>query len=164
MRMDSASRRITASLDMIYGAFAKACDLEQWLPPSNMIGKMLHFDFRSGGLYRMRLTFKDAENGTGKTSQDSDEVEVRLIHLEEGRRIEQEVTFESDNPAFAGVMRMVWTLQSENGGTIVTIQAENVPRGIRPEDHEAGMKSSLENLAAFVEGRARRDRETPPDS
>jgi hypothetical protein len=27
-----------------------------------------------------------------------------------------------------------------------------VPEGIRPEDHEAGFRSTLENLAAFTEG------------
>lgn len=151
MRIDSASRRIAASPEVIYGAFAKAGAMEQWLPPNNMKSKMLHFDFRSGGSYRMRLTFRDAESGTGKTSQDSDEVEVRLIRLEEGKRIEQEVSFESDDPAFAGVMRMVWTFQPETRGTIVTVLAENVPRGIRSEEHEVGMNSSLENLAAFVE-------------
>lgn len=155
MRVDSASLRIAASPEVIYEAFAKEGAMEQWLPPSNMIGKMLHFDFRSGGSYRMLLTFRDAENGIGKTSQDSDEVEVRLIRLEEGKRIEQEVVFESDDPAFAGAMRMVWTFQPENGGTIVTVRAENVPRGIRSEDHDAGMKSSLENLATFVEDLAR---------
>ena len=29
--------------------------------------------------------------------------------------------------------------------------AENVPPGISAEDHSAGVRSSLENLAAFVE-------------
>ncbi len=65
------------------------------------------------------------------------------------------MSFESDDPAFAGVMRMVWKFQSRDGGTIVTVRAENVPHGIRSEDHEAGMNSSLSNLAAFVEGKAR---------
>lgn len=155
MRIDSASRRIAASPEAIYGAFAKADAVEQWLPPSNMTGKMLHFDFRSGGSYRMRLTYREPENALGKTSQGSDEVEVRLIRLEAGRRIEQEVTFESDDPAFAGLMRMGWSFKPENGATVVTVRAENVPRGIRSEDHEVGMNSSLENLAAFVEGQNR---------
>jgi uncharacterized protein YndB with AHSA1/START domain len=139
----------------IYSAFSEAGAMERWLPPSNMKGKMLHFDFRDGGSYRMRLAFRDPEQGAGKTSDDSDEVEVRLIRLEEGKRIEQEVAFESDDPAFAGLMRMVWTFQPENGVTLVTVRAENVPYGISPEDHEVGMNSSLENLAAFVEGRER---------
>jgi uncharacterized protein YndB with AHSA1/START domain len=118
-----------------------------------MKGKMLHFDFRNGGSYRMRLTFKDAQHGTGKTSEDSDEVEVRLIRVEAGKRIEQEVAFESDDPAFAGIMRMIWTFQPENGATLVSVRAENVPYGISPQDHEIGLNSSLDNLAAFVEGK-----------
>jgi uncharacterized protein YndB with AHSA1/START domain len=154
MSVDSASRRISASPEALYGAFAEVGAMEQWLPPGNMTGTMLHFDFRDGGSYRMRLTYKDPKQGTGKTSEDSDEVEVRLIHLEGGKRIEQEVVFESDDPAFAGLMRMVWTFQPENGMTVVMVQAENVPYGIRPEDHEVGLNSSLENLAAFVEGQA----------
>ena len=36
---------------------------------------------------------------------------------------------------------------------LVTIRAENVPPGISPEDHEAGLNSSLANLAAFVEAK-----------
>jgi uncharacterized protein YndB with AHSA1/START domain len=125
--------------------------MERWLPPDNMTGKMLHFDFREGGSYRMRLTYAEPEQGRGKTSEDSDEVEVRLTKLEDGRRIEQEVTFESEDPSFSGVMRMIWTFQSQDEGTLVTIRAENVPEGIRPEDHDAGLNSSLKKLAGFVE-------------
>jgi hypothetical protein len=33
----------------------------------------------------------------------------------------------------------------------VTLIYENVPRGIRPEDNEAGSLSSLQKLAALVE-------------
>ena len=102
----------------------------------------------------MRLEYTGAKPGTGKTSPDSDEVKVRLTRLNAGRLIEQKIVFESDDPAFSGVMRMIWTFQPERDGTLVTVRAENVPSGIRPEDHEIGMKSSLENLAAFVEGKA----------
>ena len=85
--------------------------------------------------------------------EDSDEVEVRLMKLEDGRKIEQEVIFTSEDPAFSGVMRMIWTFYPEGEGTLVTIRAENVPEGIRPEDHSAGLSSSLEKLAAFVEAK-----------
>ena len=150
-RIDSASRLISASPRAVYRAFAEPRAMEQWIPPRNMTGKMLHFDFREGGSYRMRLTYAEPQQGQGKTSEDSDEVEVHLTKLEDGRRIEQEVTFESEDPAFSGIMRMVWTFQPERDGTLVMVLAENVPEGIRPEDHEAGMKSSLESLAGFVE-------------
>lgn len=51
-------------------------------------------------------------------------------------------------------MTMTWRLTSSNDATEVTITAEDVPDGIKPEDHAAGLKSSLDNLAAYVEGGA----------
>ncbi len=36
----------------------------------------------------------------------------------------------------------------------VTVTADNVPNGISKADHDAGMRSSLENLTAFVERRS----------
>ena len=50
-------------------------------------------------------------------------------------------------------MTMRWTLEPQGEGTMLTVAAENVPVGIRPEDHEAGLASSLSNLAAIVEGK-----------
>lgn len=35
--------------------------------------------------------------------------------------------------------------------TRIDSASRHVPEGIRPEDHEAGLNSSLENLAGFVE-------------
>jgi hypothetical protein len=42
-------------------------------------------------------------------------------------------------------------VQPQDEGTLVRIRAENVPEGIRPEDHDAGLNSSLEKLARLVE-------------
>lgn len=125
--------------------------MEQWLPPKGMTGTMLDFDFCEGGSYSMRLTYNESPSGGGKTSDDSDEVVVKLVSLIEGRRIEQAVTFESEDPAFSGVMRMTWMFQPAPTGTLITIRCENVPEGIRSEDHEAGLTSTLENLASFLE-------------
>ena len=150
-RIDSASRLISASPHTVYRAFAEPGAMERWLPPDNMTGKMLKFDFRECGSYRMRLTYGARQQGRGKTSEDSDEVEVRLTKIEDGRRIEQEVSFESEDPCFSGVMRMIWTFEPQDKGTLVTIRAENVPEGIRQEDHDAGLRSSLEKLARLVE-------------
>ena len=66
-------------------------------------------------------------------------------------RIVQVIEFESEDPAFAGTMTVDWTLADVPGGTEVTILCENVPEGIRPDDHETGLRSTLENLAAFTE-------------
>lgn len=150
-RVDSASRLISASPRTLYRAFSEPGSMECWLPPDSMTGKMLHFDFREGGSYRMRLTYVDPQEGGGKTSVDSDEVEVKLTKLDDGRTIEQEVIFESEDPSFSGVMHMIWSFQPQGERTLVTIQAKNVPKGIRPQDHDAGLNSSLKKLAGFVE-------------
>lgn len=75
------------------------------------------------------------------------------MELIPNQRMVQTVVFESDDPAFAGEMRMTWTLAPVPGGTNVTVRCENVPAGIGHEDHQAGLRSTLENLAAFTEGR-----------
>lgn len=124
--------------------------MERWVPPEGMTATVLSFDFREGGGYRMRLTCETPQSGSGKTSEDSDEVEVRFTRLLEFRRIEQAVTFESSDAGFAGVMRMTWTFDPVTNGTLVTVCAEDVPRGIRREDHEAAMTSTLDNLASFL--------------
>lgn len=129
--------------------------MERWMPPRNMTATMLHFDFQEGGSYRMRLTYKDPEDGRGKTSEDADEVDVRFVRLIDAKQIEQAVTFESDDSAFSGVMRMTWTFEHVENGTRVTIRAEDVPRGIRPEDHQTGMNATLDNLASFLEEKNR---------
>lgn len=149
-RVDSASRFIPVSPTAVYAAFSNPQAMEQWVPPQNMTAVMLHFDFREGGSYRMRLTYKEA--GYGKTSDNADEVEVRFVKLVAPERVEQAVTFESDDPAYAGVMRMTWTFEAAANGTLVTIRAEDVPPGIRPEDHEVGMNSTLDNLASYLVG------------
>jgi uncharacterized protein YndB with AHSA1/START domain len=150
-RVDTASRLILASASKVYEAFASAGAMESWLPPEGMTGTMLAFAFREGGAYRMRLTYREQQHAPGKTTEDADEVEVRFIKLVPYERIEQAVTFESDDPAFAGQMRIVWALESQRDGTLVTVRCGDVPPGIRPEDHQAGLTSTLNNLAAFVE-------------
>jgi uncharacterized protein YndB with AHSA1/START domain len=40
---------------------------------------------------------------------------------------------------------------SLRGGTEVTMRFEHIPPGIRPEDNDAGTRSSLEKLARYVE-------------
>ncbi|HVS76527.1 MAG TPA: SRPBCC domain-containing protein [Steroidobacteraceae bacterium] len=125
--------------------------MEAWLPPVGMTGSMLVFEFREGGFYRMRLTYDEPRHTPGKTTDDADEVEVRFVKLIPDERIEQAVTFTSDDPAFSGEMRMVWTFEAAQSGTLVSVRCEHVPDGISREDHEAGLRSTLDNLAAFTQ-------------
>jgi hypothetical protein len=50
-----------------------------------------------------------------------------------------------------GEMTMVVTFEERDGGTEVTIVFERIPSGIRPEDNDAGCRSSLEKLARYLE-------------
>lgn len=71
--------------------------------------------------------------------------------LEADRRVVQETEFQSDDPALAGTMRLIWALDPMPDGTRVSVTCENVPEGISKEDHDAGLRSTLANLASFTE-------------
>ncbi len=77
--------------------------------------------------------------------------DVRISQFVPGERLVQEIAFESDDPAFAGTMRMEWSLRSTEDGTDVEIVARNIPEGIRARDHAEGITSSLANLSAHLE-------------
>jgi uncharacterized protein YndB with AHSA1/START domain len=152
VRVDSVSRLIAASPQTIYRAFIDPTSLASWLPPTGMKCQLQEFDPREGGGYRMTLTYEQPEHPVaGKASEHSDVVEVRFVTLVPDQRIVQVVEFESEDPAFAGAMTMTWSLTPVRGGTEVSIRCGNVPEGIRKEDHDQGLRSSLENLAAFTE-------------
>jgi hypothetical protein len=53
---------------------------------------------------------------------------------------------------YVGTMTMTWALGAVDGGTRVDITANDVPDGITADDHAAGMTSSLDKLASYVEG------------
>lgn len=150
-RTDRASRLIKAPAAKVYAAFLDPQALVRWLPPEGMSGAMLAFDARAGGGYRMALRYEGEDHAPGKSDADSDLVEVRFLKLVPDRLILQAADFESDDPAFAGTMTMSWSFEPAEGGTRVAIECENVPQGITRRDHEMGLKSSLKNLATFVE-------------
>jgi uncharacterized protein YndB with AHSA1/START domain len=54
----------------------------------------------------------------------------RFVELVPDKHVVHLVTFESDDPIFAGEMKMRWHLSPVPGGTKVTITCENVPEGI----------------------------------
>jgi uncharacterized protein YndB with AHSA1/START domain len=150
-RTDKASRIVTASLATVYNAFVDPAALVEWLPPKGMIARIETFEPKAGGHYRMALTYDAPDPSVrGKASEDTDIVEGRFVELVPNDRVVQIVTFESDDPAFAGEMKMTWSLRPVAGGTEVSIVCENVPEGISAEDHAAGLSSTLDNLAEFV--------------
>jgi uncharacterized protein YndB with AHSA1/START domain len=142
---------IAASPEHVYAALVDPEALSAWLPPTGMTGTFERFDPRPGGSYRLVLTYADASASRGKTTTNSDIVESRFNDLVPGVRVVQAVDFVSDDPAYAGSMRMTWEITAVDEGTRVDIVADNVPDGIAANDHATGLASSLANLAEYLE-------------
>ena len=150
-RTDRASRLVDAPVARVFDALVDRAALETWLPPDGMTARFERFDPTPGGSYRLVLTYADPSEARGKSSADSDIVEARYVDIVPGDRVVQAVDFVSDDPAFAGTMTMTWTVLAVDDGTRVEIIAEDVPGGISAEDHAAGLTSSLDSLASYVE-------------
>ena len=146
------SRVIKAPPRSVYRAFVEPEAIAAWRRPEGMTARIFTFDPREGGGYRIALDYVDAGPGVrGKTSERSDAFTGRFLTLIPDEKIVEEVDFESDDPQFAGTMRLTTTFEAVPDGTRVTVLVENAPRGIKPADHDVGIRSSLANLAAFVE-------------
>jgi uncharacterized protein YndB with AHSA1/START domain len=149
-RTDTASRIIRASPNAIYAAMIDPNAIVQWRPPSGMTASMQHFEPRVGGTYYMVLTYETADQ-QGKISRHSDEVRGQFVERVQNERMMELVRFQSDDPDLQGAMTITTTLTEVSHETEVKVTCENVPHGIAQRDHEAGMASSLTNLAALVE-------------
>jgi uncharacterized protein YndB with AHSA1/START domain len=149
-RTDTASHVLEAEPERVYAALVDGDALLAWLPPVGMTARFDRFDGRPGGGYRMVLTHADASTAPGKTTADSDVVEARFVDMVPGVQVVQAVDFVSDDPRCSGTMIMTWELSRAGAGTRIEIRADDVPEGISADDHAAGLRSSLENLAAYV--------------
>ena len=153
MRPMKVSRLVRAPAQTLYDAFLDPEALAAWLPPEGMRGEISRFEPWEGGGYRMRLSYESPSPARrGKTEPDADVVDVRFVELAPAARIVQAADFDTKDLAFGGTMTMTWTFTERAAGTEVSVEVENLPPGIREEDHAAGIRSSLENLARFVSG------------
>jgi len=146
------SRLIKAPRETVFQAFLDPVALESWLVPETMTGKVHRFDARVGGGYEMSLYYPESETTDhGKTSAREDRYTAQFVELTPPSRIVEIITFDTSDPSFAGEMTMEVILEERAGGTDVTIAFWPLPPGIRPEDNNAGTRSSLEKLARLVE-------------
>lgn len=145
----TASRIILASARAIFRAFVDPEVLAKWRAPAGVTGRVSNFDPRVGGGYRMKLTY--LAEGEGKTDGRNDVVSVRFLELLPDETIIEAVTFESEQPEFAGKMTLTTSLRPVTDGVRVTFVAEDVPHGISEADHQRGMNSALNNLATLLE-------------
>lgn len=149
------SRVIHAPRSAVYQAFLNQDALARWLPPGNMMGYVHTLEPQAGGKIHMSLVYQDIDESPddkgGKSTADADTFEGEIVELVADEKIVWATEFESDNPDFAGTMIITWSLRDADEGTHVTARCENIPAGVRPEDNEAGSRSSLEKLAAYLE-------------
>jgi uncharacterized protein YndB with AHSA1/START domain len=146
------SRIIKAPRQRVYAAFLDADAVGAWLPPKGMRAQVHAFEPRAGGAYEMTLTYLSTrDRPRGKTTDDSDTVRGRFAELVPDERIVQVVAFDSADAAFADAMTITWSFADVPGGTEVTVDCENAPAAVRHQDHETGVRSTLANLAVYVE-------------
>jgi uncharacterized protein YndB with AHSA1/START domain len=147
------SKFIHAPPEALYRAFTDPSLLPAWLVPGDMTGAVNDFDLRVGGGYTMSLFYPPSQaEGRGKTAGREDRYTARFLELVPGQRLAAAITFHTSDPAYQGEMIMEVTLEPRDKGTWVHIQFTDIPPGIRPEDNEAGTRSSLDKLAHLVEG------------
>ncbi len=142
---------IAAPREAIYRAFTDPAALEAWQAPEGMTARVHAFDGRAGDGYRMSLFYPASEpSGVGKSDEREDRYTARFVDLDPPARIVEAIVFDTTDPAFAGEMTMTVTLAEVENGTEVTVAFDGLPPGIRPEDNDAGTRSSLANLARYV--------------
>ena len=149
------SKIINAKPGEIYKAFASVEALEAWQAPGDMTAKIHNFDFRAGGGYEMSLYYPDDETDKssemkGKTKEKEDRFTTRFIELIPDKKIIEAVNFQTSDPDFMGEMLIEITFEPVEEGTNVTFLFKNIPKGIKPEDNEAGTISSLNKLTEYV--------------
>lgn len=150
MRTDTYAQLVTASPGAVFRAFTNPEAICRWRPPKGMSCHIYQFEAAPGGRFRIAYRYDNAADAHGKTSEHEDVFHGHFATIEPDKRIVEVVAFESDDPGFAGEMTITTTLEPKTGGTLVTFVCENVPPGISAEDHEAGMRSSLENLQEYL--------------
>jgi uncharacterized protein YndB with AHSA1/START domain len=145
------SRRVNAPRAVVYRALLDARAVATWMVPTGMTSHVHAFDAREGGSFRISLTY-DTPTGTGKTTAHTDTYHGRFVKLVPDEQVIEAIEFETTNPALQGEMTITTTLTDADGGTDLDAVHEGLPPGVRAEDNEAGWRSSLEKLAALVEG------------
>jgi uncharacterized protein YndB with AHSA1/START domain len=147
------SKKIKAPRTAVYQACLDPDALASWRVPDNMTGHVHVFDARAGGTFRMSLTYQDQEQEQppgGKTSEGTDTFQGRFIELVPDEKIVEIIEFESQDPRFAGEMKVTTSLTDTGEGTEITVRCEGIPAGIRPEDNEAGTEQALQKLATLL--------------
>jgi uncharacterized protein YndB with AHSA1/START domain len=127
----------------VFDAFASADALEQWFSPASDIStRVIEFDFRSGGRYRIVFSLPD---GT--------ETSLRGEFTRIDRPIQLRFTWCWEKPdPHAGLDTLVTIDFVDKGGiTEVVVSHEKMEDSEARDRHSAGWRGALERLHAWLE-------------
>lgn len=150
MSSTGISRHVNAPRAVVYRALLDARAVATWMVPTGMTSQVHAFEAHEGGSFRISLTY-DAPTGTGKTTANTDTFHGRFVKLVPNEKVVEVVEFETADPAMRGEMTITIALEDKGGGTNILAVHEGLPPGLSTSDNEAGWRSSLAKLAAFVE-------------
>ncbi|MES2643623.1 MAG: SRPBCC domain-containing protein [Myxococcota bacterium] len=143
---------VHAPRSLVYQTLLDPAQIAIWRVPDGMTSEVHTFDARTGGRFRVSLTY-ESPTATGKTSSHTDTYGGRFLALVRDERIVEELAFETTDPALQGTMTITTDLvDGENGGTDLEAVHEGLPPGVSPADNEVGWRISLGKLAALCEG------------
>jgi uncharacterized protein YndB with AHSA1/START domain len=145
------SKQLRAPRARVYRALIDPVAVAKWMVPDGMTCHVHAFDAREGGAFRISLTY-DAPDAKGKTSAHTDTYHGVFNKLVPDRELEQQLEFETDDPAMQGLMTLRMTLaDAADGGSELSAVHDNVPDALPQADNELGWRMSLNKLAALVE-------------
>ncbi|WP_406431471.1 SRPBCC domain-containing protein [Streptomyces sp. NBC_00631] len=153
MHTTRVTRRVRAPAAAVYRALLDPEAVAAWRAPDGMTARVLAFDAREGGEFRVSLDYGDPGRA-GKSGGHTDTYRGHFARLVENRLVVEVIEFETGDDAVRGTMTMTTTLTGADGATDVEVLHEDLPEGIRPEDNELGTRMALDNLARLVEGPA----------
>ena len=137
-------RRLSASVERVFAAFADAALVARWLRPSpDVMLTVLEFDFRAGGAYRFAYDVPDGRRMIVGGTYRSIERPTRIVFSwlieppDEHAGIDSEVTV---------------TLASSGSATELTIRHARFERADAEARHDEGWRGALELLDALLHG------------
>jgi uncharacterized protein YndB with AHSA1/START domain len=151
MTSTRVQRHLRAPRPAVYRALLDPDAVTRWRVPRGMTSEVHRWEAREGGRVRVSLTYEGAD-GTGKTTSRTDTYSGRFVRLVPDETVVEVDEFETADPDVRGEMTMTITLSDADGGTDLVAVHEGIPSGVSPADNELGWRSSLDRLAALVEG------------
>lgn len=146
-----SSRTILASPRAIFRTLLDPETIPAWRAPRGTSIRIEQFEPRTGGTYRIVLTYPQAGDVPNQSHASVDTINGQFAEILPDERIVEIVQIETGDPRYNGVMRLTTMLEPLKDGTKVTLIAEDVPPDASENDHRAGMEMTLRNLANFVE-------------